>query len=97
MGQKLAIEVLLHHTSCSKEKSFLLKIPSLPGIKSEIDACKAVTQFMYQSSGLTVALNNIKNIMMKYKIGILALQELRWKEEGIIKSGDYRLFYKGGH
>ena len=43
------------------------------------------------------ALNNLKEIMKQYNIGILAIQEMRWKGEGIMKSGDFTVFYKGGH
>ena len=34
--------------------------------------------------------------MKKYNIGILAIQEMRWKGEGIIKSGDFTICYSGG-
>jgi hypothetical protein len=39
---------------------------------------------------------NLKTIASKYKIAIMALQEVRWKGNGIIQSGDYTLFYSGG-
>lgn len=34
--------------------------------------------------------------MKQYNIGILAVQEMRWKGEGIMASGDFTVFYKGG-
>ncbi|PSN55538.1 hypothetical protein C0J52_18009 [Blattella germanica] len=32
----------------------------------------------------------------KNKLGILAVQEMGWKGEGIMRSGDFTVFYKGG-
>ncbi|PSN32970.1 Craniofacial development protein 2 [Blattella germanica] len=42
------------------------------------------------------ALNNLKSIMQKNKLGILAVQEMGWKGEGIMRSSDFTVFYKGG-
>ena len=42
------------------------------------------------------ALNNLKSIMQKNKLGILVVQEMGWKGEGIMRSGDFTVFYKGG-
>ncbi|PSN32035.1 hypothetical protein C0J52_22321 [Blattella germanica] len=41
------------------------------------------------------ALNNLKSIMQKNKLGILAVQEMGWKGEGIMRSGDFLCFIKG--
>ena len=42
------------------------------------------------------SLQNLKNIMTQYNIGILAIQEIGWKGEGIMKFGNFTVFYKGG-
>lgn len=42
------------------------------------------------------ALADLKEQMAKYKIKIAALQEVRWTGEGVIRSGNFSMFYSGG-
>ncbi|PSN58334.1 hypothetical protein C0J52_11562, partial [Blattella germanica] len=41
------------------------------------------------------ALKQLKSELLKYNIAIAALQEIRWKGDGIMDSGDFMLCYKG--
>ncbi|PSN58148.1 Craniofacial development protein 2 [Blattella germanica] len=42
------------------------------------------------------ALKQLKSELLKYNIAIAALQEIRWKGDGIMDSGDFTLCYSGG-
>lgn len=42
------------------------------------------------------ALHGLKQEMEKYRIGVAAVQEVRWKGNGIIRSGNYTIMYSGG-
>lgn len=41
------------------------------------------------------ALQNLKEEMRKYRIGLVAIQETRWHGSGILQSGEYTLMYSG--
>ena len=40
-------------------------------------------------------LNNLKDIMEKYKLDILALQEIRWRGNDIMDTKNFSLLYSG--
>ena len=52
LEQKLAVEILLHHTSWPQTDIFLLKIFTHTGIESEIAECNAATLIRRNSDGL---------------------------------------------
>jgi hypothetical protein len=41
-------------------------------------------------------LENLKKEMQKKEVTILGVSEVRWKEQGKIKSGDFTVYYSGG-
>jgi nitrogen regulatory protein PII len=41
-------------------------------------------------------LENLKKEMQKNTVSVLGVSEVRWKGQGEIKSGDYRVYYSGG-
>jgi hypothetical protein len=41
-------------------------------------------------------LENLKKEMQKKAVSILGVSEVRWKEQGKIRSVDYTLYYSGG-
>jgi exonuclease III len=49
-----------------------------------------------QSLDCAGALQNLKDLLRRYGIGIAALQEMRWKNKGIIKSEEFTIIYSGG-
>jgi hypothetical protein len=44
---------------------------------------------------ITGKMQKISNEMIKFKIHIIALQEIRWKGQGKIDKPDYTLLYSG--
>jgi hypothetical protein len=41
-------------------------------------------------------LENLKKEMQKNAFSLLGVNEVRWKGQGEIKSGDYTVYYSGG-
>ena len=41
-------------------------------------------------------LENLKREMQKNEMSVLGVSEVRWKEQGEIRSGDYTLYYSRG-
>jgi hypothetical protein len=41
-------------------------------------------------------LENLKKDVQKNAVSILGVSEVRWKEQGEIRSGDFTVYYSGG-
>jgi Rieske Fe-S protein len=62
--------------------------------QKEHHSCKIGTWKVW-TSNQEAKLENLKKEMQKNEVSVLEVSEVRWKEQGEIRSGDYTVYYSG--